>query len=770
MSMQVGSRVLFIILFIQLISSSILMYLGHYQYTTVLSMLIQKKARDTENIVNNIFNQIEREYAHYGHDLLSDPKVIEAFANRDRKRLYEIVLPTYEELRHTNKYLYIMHFHTPETHSFLRVHKPNKFDDDLSGLRPIIVKTNKFKKEYKGLEVGKYGLHYRVTFPVFKGEEYLGAFEFGIDMKYLMSKISTLNVFTPVLLLTKEAVEPIYKYDKAANKYLSYFSKEYSLLNFKSTTKDDISIRELVDERITKEDNYIAEVDDKSHLIFRSFNVKDYKNSTIGYFVFIDEMDYYMDTIVFLRWISIITTLILVIIIVGLIYKLIRNYTFELRNQKDILDHQAHHDSLTNLPNRLLFSDRLEQAIFKAERNKKGLALFFIDLDRFKQINDSLGHIFGDEVLKIVADRLKKIIRKEDTISRLGGDEFTILAEDLRKGTDASLLAQKILHGLAEPIYLNGHTLYISSSIGISLYPDDSKEADNLLKYADAAMYKAKEEGRNNFQYYSSDMTELAFEKVVMESNLRRALKKEEFIVYYQPQINARTNTLIGMEALVRWQHPDIGLVYPDKFIPIAQDTGLIVELDRFVMKSAINQIVRWNSEGLNPGVLALNLAMKQLQKEDCMSMIKTMIHDSGCKPEWLEFEVTEGDIMKNPENSIMILKNISNLGVEIAIDDFGTGYSSLSYLKRLPIDKLKIDKSFIMDLPDDEEDVAITKAIIALAKSLKLSVIAEGVENNEQKEFLVENGCDNIQGYIYSKPVNAAKMKEILIGYKTAT
>ena len=766
--MQFSKKIVFGILLIQLISSLILMYLGHYQYTTVLDMIIQKKEQDTSYLVHNIFDEIKKEYITCGLELLDNPKIIKAFAKKDRKQLLKLTMPIYKKLKKQNKYLYIMHFHTAKTYSFLRLHKPKKFGDNLYDLRPIIVKTNQSKKILTGIEVGKYGLYYRVAFPVFNENKYIGAFEIGIDIKYLMSKISALNVHTPLLVISKDAVAPVYKYDKTANKYLNTFTEDYSILNYYSQREEKISIMEFLDSRIINEDSYIVTKNGKDNLVFRAFNLKDYKGSLIGYLVFIDEMDYYTDTIVFLRWVSILITIFLLIITVSLIYKLINNYTAELHRQKDNLDYQAHHDALTGLPNRVLFNDRLEQAIKKASRQKKGLALFFIDLDRFKQINDSLGHIIGDEVLKIISERLKYAVRDEDTISRLGGDEFTVITEDLRRGTDASLLAQKILHTLSEPIYIEGQTLYISNSIGISLYPEDDLDANNLLKYADAAMYKAKEEGRNNFQYYSSDMTELAFEKVVMEANLRKALKNEELIVYYQPQINARSNKLIGMEALVRWQHPSKGVIYPDEFISLAEETGLIVKLDRWVMQSAMNQIVSWNKKGLNPGVLALNLAMKQLQEEDFISMLENMIKDTKCKYEWLEFEVTEGEIMKNPENTIKILNKITNLGIELAIDDFGTGYSSLSYLKRLPVDKLKIDRSFVKDLPDDEEDIGITKAVIALAKSLKLKIIAEGVETKEQKEFLLANGCENIQGYFYAKPMSALSMESMLQEYSS--
>jgi len=435
----------------------------------------------------------------------------------------------------------------------------------------------------------------------------------------------------------------------------------------------------------------------------------------------------------------------------------------ELLKQKEILDHQAHHDALTNLPNRVLFQDRLAQAIAKAKRSNGQIGVLFIDLDRFKEINDSLGHGIGDEVLKVVASRLQKCLRSEDTLARLGGDEFTILLENLKEGQNAATLAQKIINILSEVMDINGNELYISSSIGISLLPQDGDSCDDLLKYADAAMYKAKSEGRNNYQFYSAEMTEIAFERVLMETSLRAGLKNEEFVVYYQPQVDARDNHIIGMEALVRWQHPTMGLISPFKFISLAEMTGLIVPLDRFVMQSAMKQMNKWSVMGLNPGKLSLNLAMKHLYANDFMEELQEIIQVSGCPTAHLELEVVEGQIMSNPSAAIEILNKIRDLGISLSVDDFGTGYSSLSYLKKLPITKLKIDQSFVRELPDDEDDAAISKAVIALAKSLNLEIIAEGVETKEQKDFLVANECNNIQGYYYSKPVSAEAMQKLL-------
>ncbi len=435
--------------------------------------------------------------------------------------------------------------------------------------------------------------------------------------------------------------------------------------------------------------------------------------------------------------------------------------TSEIKKQKDSLYTQAHHDALTGLPNRVLFNDRLEHGIEQSKRHKMELALFFIDLDHFKQINDSLGHQVGDRVLIEVAERLKTKIRKEDTLSRLGGDEFTIIIEDLKSVQNISLLARKILNILTQPIHIDGHTLYISCSIGVSLYPRDNTDAMSLIKYADAAMYKAKEEGRNNFQFYSSEMTAMAHERVVMEANLRQALEKEEFIVYYQPQIDAASGNLTGVEALIRWQHPLLGLVPPAKFIPLAEETGLIVEIDQWVMKTAMKQIRKWYQKGWGPGILALNLSIKHLRRDDFIQILRENITAIDFNPEWLELEVSEGQVMTKPEEAIVKLEQASNMGIGIAIDDFGTGYSSLAYLKRLPVGKLKIDQSFVKGIPDDKEDIAITKAIIALAKSLNLNLIAEGVETNTQKEFLLENGCKHIQGYYYNKPMPADEIEK---------
>ena len=434
-----------------------------------------------------------------------------------------------------------------------------------------------------------------------------------------------------------------------------------------------------------------------------------------------------------------------------------------LLEQAQKLTHQANHDSLTQLPNRMLFQDSLAKVINSSIRNKQEFAVLFLDLDQFKKINDSLGHNIGDKVLIQVAKGLKSILHKDDTLARLGGDEFTIILKDIKSLQDAVHISQKIIEMFKEPLDITGHDIFISSSIGISIFPQDATTAQNLIKYADTAMYKAKDEGRDNFQFYSADMTSLAFERVVMENALRIAIKEDQFLVHYQPQFSADGKQIVGMEALVRWSHPNLGLISPAKFIPIAEDSGLIVELDTIVMERSMQQFERWYKLGYKPGVLALNLAMKQLSSDNFIPMLLANIQKYNFNPSWLALEVTESQIMNNPELSISKLNQIHSLGIEIALDDFGTGYSSLSYLKKLPLDKLKIDQSFIRDIPEDEDDVAITKAIIALGQSLNLTLIAEGVETQEQRDFIVENGCEYIQGYFYSRPLPYDEVTKLL-------
>lgn len=435
----------------------------------------------------------------------------------------------------------------------------------------------------------------------------------------------------------------------------------------------------------------------------------------------------------------------------------------QLVEQKASLERLAHHDALTALPNRLLFLDRLRQAIKKAHRETNQLAVLFVDLDRFKQINDSLGHTMGDAVLKVVAHRLQNCLREEDVVARLGGDEFTIIMGSLHKPQHAMAMAQKLIRSVQHPVSHDDHELYVSASVGISLYPQDGQTADKLLQNADVAMYKAKHEGRRNFQFYTSDMTKLAIERVRMESQLHRALEKQQFVVYYQPQLDLLSGKLIGLEALVRWQHPELGLLLPTRFIPLAEDTGLILPLGRWVLETACRQIAEWHAANLYPGRIAVNLTGNQLKNDKFIPTIEQILEASSCKPDWLELEITESVIMEQRGRSFTILQRLKEQGIELAIDDFGTGYSSLAHLKRLPVSRLKIDRSFIRDIPHDASNKAIARAVIAMGRSMGLKVIAEGVETVEQKTFLAAERCDEIQGYLNGRPLPAGQMSRLL-------
>ncbi len=420
------------------------------------------------------------------------------------------------------------------------------------------------------------------------------------------------------------------------------------------------------------------------------------------------------------------------------------------------LAHLAQHDPLTELPNRLLFQDRLDHALQRARREGNQLAILFLDLDRFKHINDSLGHATGDRLLEEVARRLLRVVRKEDTVARMGGDEFIVLTEDLRNEQDSANLAEKLLNALSNPYRINDRELYITSSIGISLYPRDGTTAEALVRNADAAMYRAKAMGRNAYDFYTESLTDAAMERVQLEVELRKALKRGELSVHYQPQVDLASGRLVGAEALLRWRHPELGNIPPDRFIPLAEDTGLIIEIGEWVLREACLQAGRWIEAGLALDSIAVNVAGPQIQRSDFTATVQRVLDETGLPPERLELEVTEGFIMGQAESSISVLETLSRLGVNLSIDDFGTGYSSLAYLKRLPIDKLKLDRSFVRDLPADEEDAAIAAAVIALARSLGLKVIAEGVETAAQRDFLLSQHCDQAQGWYYGKAVAA--------------
>jgi len=427
------------------------------------------------------------------------------------------------------------------------------------------------------------------------------------------------------------------------------------------------------------------------------------------------------------------------------------------------LAYLANHDALTGLPNRTLFNDRLNHALAHGERYKLGLAILFLDLDRFKVINDTLGHDIGDQLLQNLAQRLTKSLRGSDTVARWGGDEFTILVDELNSPQDAVAVARRVLDVLTEPFMLNGHEIFVTCSIGITLYPKDGRDAQALLSNADAAMYRAKEKGRNNYQFYTAAMNASALERLRLESDLRRALEREEFFLHYQPKVEIRTGRIVGVEALIRWDHPTLGMVSPQQFIPLAEETGLIVPIGEWVLRTACTQNQAWHSAGVCSIRMAVNISAQQFKKENLTEAVIRILDETGLPHDLLELEITESVMMQDMERAVAVLTELSARGIRFSIDDFGTGYSSLVYLKRLPIDILKIDRSLVSQMPEDPDDTAIAAAIISMGKSLNLQVIAEGVETEQQLAFLLQQGCDEAQGFLFSRPVAANKMTELL-------
>ena len=441
----------------------------------------------------------------------------------------------------------------------------------------------------------------------------------------------------------------------------------------------------------------------------------------------------------------------------------IQNDVTERKTHESQLERQANYDTLTGLANRNLFQDRLSQALISSRRNNRGLAVLFIDLDHFKQINDSLGHDAGDLLLTQVATRLTGNVREGDTVARQGGDEFVLILSEIREEDDVPVVAQKILQAMSAPFDINGRELHITCSIGIASYPKDGEDRQTLLKNADAAMYRAKELGRNNAQYYAAEMNLKAMERLVLENGLYHALERNEFLLHYQPQVDLRSGEIAGMEALVRWQHPELGLVSPAMFIPVAEDSGLIVSLGEWVLRTACAQNKAWQLAGFKPISVAVNLSARQFRQPDLAEMVAAILGETGLDPACLELELTESLVMQDVEKTIATLSKLKAMGIKLSIDDFGTGYSSLSYLKRFPIDTLKIDQSFVRDITTDPDDAAIAKTIISMAHDMQLRVIAEGVETEAQKSFLQQRHCDEMQGYLFSRPLPAEMFETLL-------
>jgi len=425
----------------------------------------------------------------------------------------------------------------------------------------------------------------------------------------------------------------------------------------------------------------------------------------------------------------------------------------------------AYYDSLTGLPNRALLHDRLINALANARRRGEKVALLFIDLDRFKNINDSLGHSVGDCLLQEVATRLRGLAREQDTVARLGGDEFLVVLNAITDIGDIAVVAERILKAFHCEFVVQGHSFNISCSLGVSVSPEHGEDVETLVKHADAAMYRAKEKGRNNFQFFTPKMTAEVVERLELESNLRQALEGNELFLVYQPQMELSTGNLIGLEALLRWRHPEMGMVAPDRFIRVAENSGLIIPIGEWVLRTACLQAKRWQDDGTTAVPVAVNVSAVQFRQEGFRDVVERVLRETGLAPHYLELELTESVLLTNADVMLSVLRDLRAMGVRLDIDDFGTGYSSLSYLRQFPVSKLKIDRSFVQHVAENPDDAAITGAIISMARSLNLKVIAEGVETEEQMAFLRAHQCDEIQGYYFSKPLEADVLARQLRG-----
>ena len=650
----------------------------------------------------------------------------------------------------------------------------DKKGDSLVDVRQDVAKMLESPRLISSISIGKYDLSFKSMVPIFDKNKFIGIIETLAKFNSISIKMHKLG-FKNLILVDKK-----YK-NQLTNAFTKRFIDDYYVANLNADSQLIDMVKKNSVQEYIKDNKY--KVDEKNNLFITIYKLPDINGDDMAYFIFskkldsidISEIEYENKIILFVFILIFLSVGVMLYYFYIINYKnfvekqnkiledSVENKTRELQDKSEILKYQAEHDALTKLPNRLLFLDRLQQALKHARRKKQTVSILFLDLDRFKEVNDTYGHEAGDKLLKHVTARLKESVREEDTVARLGGDEFTVIFQNLTQ-REVVKVVDKIMNYMQTPFHINNIELFTTFSIGISNYPDDGDTSEILLRNADTAMYKAKDSGKNNYKFYNEEMTKFAFEKAELEKDIRSALQNNEFVPYFQPKIDAKNLKLIGLEVLVRWIHPQKGMIFPDKFISFAEEVGLIGNIDNYMMRSAIKQLMEWRKEGLDTGKLSINLSAKQLSSKTYITELKDIIYAFGCNTCNIELEITESHIMDDPQKAIIILQEIRKLGINISIDDFGTGYSSLAYLKKLPINKLKIDRSFVMDTPEDKDDVAIVKTIISLATNLGLKVIAEGVETKEQVDFLLSEGCNDIQGYYFSKPLCAKDCKEFIL------
>ena len=650
----------------------------------------------------------------------------------------------------------------------------DKHGDDLSQARLDVLQMTKKPDIYSTISTGKFDLTFKSMVPIYKNAEFIGSVE-------ALAKFNSISK-----KMTKEGVDIAILVDEKYKKQLTRASKEMFLGdNFIANIDAKEELLEYIRSKGVKHfiDLKSTFADKSKHRLFTTYHLNAIDGTPMAYFIMSNNLnESSLESVIRTRdRLTLFFGAVFIFLIILIYYLYFKRYrrfiqninkelelkveekTDELTQRSQEFDYLAHHDTLTSLPNRLLFNDRLKQSLRHAKRDNGSVSILFLDLDRFKEVNDTFGHDVGDILLKTVAKRLKESVREVDTISRLGGDEFTILVKNVSQDNIVKV-SEKIINSMKKKVIINNNEVYTSFSIGISRFPEDGDTIEILLRNADTAMYKAKEIGKNTYQFYNKEMTTQTLERLAIETSLRYAVQRKELVAYFQPKIDARDEQVVGLEALVRWNHPTKGLIFPDQFITIAEETGLIVDIDTWMMSEVAHIVTQWHKEGIYTGRVSLNLSMKQLESKELFEYLSVLVSEDGINASTLELEITESQIMSNPQYTIDMLTKIQDIGISIAVDDFGTGHSSLSYLKHLPVDVLKIDKSFIDGVGNDEDDEAIVNTIIALAKNLKLDIIAEGVESKEQVDFLIEAGCPNIQGYYYAKPMPLDECKEFLL------
>ena len=652
----------------------------------------------------------------------------------------------------------------------------DKSGDSLVNSRTDIDKMLKRPQVMSSISIGKFDMSFKSMIPIFNNNKFIGIMETIAKFNSVSIKMKDAG-YNNLIIVDKKYTKQL------TNPFTKMFIEKHYVANYNADTKlMDLAKKNSIHSYINIKK---YKIDKENNLFISMYKILDIHGKNMSYFIFSKKLDDIDVSAVEHEQQIILSVFIVIFLSVGwmlyyfyfinykkfiekqneLLESSVENKTKELKNKSEVLKYQAEHDTLTKLPNRLLFLDRLKQALKHAKRVQESVSVLFLDLDRFKEVNDTYGHEAGDKLLQSVTARLKECIRDEDTVARLGGDEFTIIFKNLQQ-IDIVKVVDKIMKLMQNPFQINDVELYTTFSVGISNYPDDGDSSEILLRNADTAMYKAKDNGKNNYQFYNEKMTKVISERLELENDLRKALLNNEFIPYFQPKINAKNMKIIGLEALIRWQHPTKGLIYPDTFIPFAEEIGLISEIDNFMMLSSMKQVMLWKDDGLKTGKLSVNLSVKQLSSKTYLSELKAILEEVTYDTKYLEIEITESYTINHQEKAIELLDEIRSLGISISIDDFGTGYSSLAYLKKLPINKLKIDRSFVKDIPSDKDDIAIVKTIIALAKNLGLEIIAEGAENKEQVDFLVKEGCDNIQGYFFSKPLSATDFEKFVLNF----